>query len=66
MIQYDDGAVVFECDSCSEWLNTEQEEFVDAVAVMIRDGWSSRKVGKDWTHTCPDCLRKETRRNFGL
>jgi len=59
-----DGPITFECDSCGGSIDTECEEFSDAMSMMKEEGWSVRKVGGDWVHLCSfDCQKKVTRAN---
>lgn len=64
MIQRQDGQVVFECDTCPEELETEEDDFHAALAVFKRDGWRAEKVGSEWVHTCPSCVQDERKRAF--
>lgn len=64
MIQRHEGQVVFECDACPEELETECDDFQEALAVFKRDGWRVEKVGDEWVHTCPSCADDERKRAF--
>lgn len=55
MIDRQHGAVIFECDNCSEVLETGEDDFMAALAVMRRENWKAVKVGDDWVHSCPEC-----------
>lgn len=56
MIDRQHGNICFECDTgCGAVLATEHNDFTDAVKEFRRDGWQSRKIGRDWKHLCPDC-----------
>jgi len=41
------------CDEQMEWVDW--IEFPDLLIEMKDAGWQSRKVGDEWTHTCPTC-----------
>lgn len=49
------GDVVFECDSCDETFETAQADWNSAWNMAKRDGWKARKIGNEWSHTCPAC-----------
>lgn len=49
------GKINFECDDCSEVLDTETRDFDDAMDKLRSEMWICRKVGKDWSHYCSDC-----------
>lgn len=56
------GNIVFECDSCTETLDTRTDNFKAARAVLGTQGWQSRLRGPVWFHYCSECepnLRKE-------
>lgn len=53
----DNNEVVFECDLCSETLETEESDWGEALAAMKAEGWMARKVGLgrgEFKHFCPD------------
>lgn len=53
MIDRQGNKILFECDSCDEVFESdEDEDFSDAWARAKRDGWKCRKVGNDWVHGC--------------
>lgn len=51
---------VASCDFCSNDLDTDETEFMDAVSKIKGEDW---KVFKDyrqeWAHKCPVCAEKE-------
>jgi hypothetical protein len=49
------GKIVFECDACDEILDTDTDDFPEALRTLRGDDWKSEKVGDDWTHLCPRC-----------
>lgn len=60
-ITRDGGEIVFNCDSCPEFVETGEEDFQEAFALAKRDGWRARKEGAEWVHDCPSCA--EDRKN---
>lgn len=52
----DDRNIVLHCDGkrCAETLNTELDDFEDAMDEARIQGWTMRKEGGDWKHYCPD------------
>lgn len=57
MIDYQGGAIVFECDSCDEVLESGQADFNSAWNLAKREGWRARKIGTEWVHECPGCTK---------
>lgn len=55
MIDRQGGDIVFECDQCSNVLETEQADFNSAWNLAKRQGWHTKKIGTEWVHTCPNC-----------
>lgn len=50
------GKIVFNCDSCEEVLEGDEDiEFAAVWAEAKRDGWRSKKIGSDWVHGCSKC-----------
>ena len=50
----------FECDDCTDGLETKTHNFADARIVLAQADWKTRKVpGKtgdeQWQHVCPGC-----------
>jgi len=57
----DHGDFVFECDSCGNALETNEDDFNVAISALKREGWKSAKSGSSWKHICPDCTQEEDR-----
>jgi hypothetical protein len=56
MIDRQFGKTIIGCDSCDETFIGESGEDFDTVwAAAKREGWSARKIAKEWLHGCPDC-----------
>lgn len=56
MIDRQHGKIVIECDSCKETFAGEKGEEFDVVwAAAKRDGWTVRKIAKEWLHGCAKC-----------
>lgn len=49
------GKISFECDDCSDILETETRDFNDAMEKLREEEWRSQKRGQDWSHYCPMC-----------
>lgn len=47
--------IVFECDDCGEELNTETEDWNEAIEQMRTEEWRAVKSYDEWEHYCPDC-----------
>lgn len=55
MIDRQYGKIVIECDSCDAVFNIESGEWKDVWAMASREGWTAKKIGKEWIHGCPKC-----------
>ena len=49
------GPITWVCDECGKKLDTEVEDFYDALDELRANGWVSRNDGDDWEHYCEDC-----------
>lgn len=49
------GSWSFTCDSCPEFIETEQRDFTDALGEAKAAGWIAYNVSGEWCHACPDC-----------
>lgn len=57
MIQRDGGAIAFACDECPETYEATTENFNEAWQEVKAHGWRSFKIGTEWCHACPDCVK---------
>lgn len=56
MLERTKGNIEFECDCCGEVLDTNTQEFNEALDTLWNEGWiSKRSVGDGWAHFCPEC-----------
>ena len=55
MIDRQGGQLVFECDSCTEVLETGTDEWIEAYEQFRFAGWKSEKIVSQWVHRCPKC-----------
>lgn len=55
MIDRQHGKIIIECDSCEAVFDNESNEWKDVWAMASREGWTAKKIGKDWVHGCPKC-----------
>jgi hypothetical protein len=48
--------IVFHCDAkrCAETIDTELDDFSDAVEEAKSKGWTMRQAGGEWKHYCPE------------
>jgi hypothetical protein len=58
MMTYEYGDIVFECDGCSELLETGTSSWDGGQSCLHQQGWKAVKVGEGWEHICPDCRRE--------
>jgi len=55
---YRGGPIIFRCDgSAADFIETGEPEFIPALAVARREGWSAVDLGPGhgWCHFCPAC-----------
>lgn len=55
MIDRSGGEITFHCDECADFIETEETNFNEALAIMKREGWKVSKIGPEWVHKCPAC-----------
>ena len=56
MIDRQGRQILIECDSCDEVFRGEEgAEWAEVWAAARREGWKSKKIGKDWVHGCGRC-----------
>jgi hypothetical protein len=55
MIDRQKNNIIFQCDTCSEILETEQDDFHSAWNMAKREGWRVKKIETEWVHACPNC-----------
>lgn len=46
---------VAECDFCSEYHETDEDDFIEAVNAIKDEGWKVFKENGEWKHMCPSC-----------
>ena len=49
------GKIHIECDACGEVLNTEVEDFDEALEVLRSEMWIAEKINDDWAYYCTAC-----------
>jgi hypothetical protein len=55
MIHKAGGTFVVNCDECTEYLETDTDDFHDAIAYMKSEQWRVAKNADDeWVHFCPE------------
>lgn len=54
MIDRQRGKIIFECDTCSEVLDTDESDFDQANAARREAGWTVRVVNGEWEHYCSE------------
>ncbi len=55
MIDRDGRFLVFHCDSCPDYYETDTSDFGEGWDAAKRDGWRAKKISDEWFHTCPEC-----------
>jgi hypothetical protein len=51
------GRIVFECDGCTDTLETGEADFEAARTELRSAGWIARSEAGVWCHYCEDCKR---------
>jgi hypothetical protein len=49
------GRIIFCCDWCTNQLETDEEDWNEALQVKRSEGWGSRKDGDQWIDVCEQC-----------
>ena len=49
------GAIVLECTSCPNTLDTETNVWVSAWSEAKNAGWAAKREAEYWQHHCPRC-----------
>jgi hypothetical protein len=57
MIDRQYNKIVIECDACGNTFDGESGEWSEVWPAAQREGWSSRKIGDVWVHSCTKCWR---------
>lgn len=47
------GKVIFICDECGDYNETDKGNFQDALDVLKKDDWLTIKEDDEWLHICP-------------
>jgi hypothetical protein len=52
MIDRQHGRIVIVCDACGRLLQGDSDEWIDFWPRASRQGWRTRKIGKNWYQFC--------------
>lgn len=55
MIEKGGGTYVVECDFCSNYFDTEEHDWVEAIRRLKDAGWKITKKNDEWLHQCDAC-----------
>ena len=55
MLDRQRGKIIFECDVWGDTLDTDTSDFGEAIRTLKNEGWTARKIGADWIHSCAEC-----------
>jgi len=55
MLDRQHGQITFECDVCGDTLDTDTSDFSEAIRTLKNEGWTARRIGADWIHSCAEC-----------
>ena len=59
MIGRQHGRIVLACDACGHVSERNSDEWIDVWPRAKRDGWQTRKIGKNWYQFCGEvCASK--------
>ncbi len=51
--------ILFICNNCNDKLETDTDQFPDALVTLKQEGWLATKDGQgNWVHYC-DCCRED-------
>lgn len=50
-----EGSIVFFCDNCPKELDTDTNNFREAIEILLDNDWVYDKVGGTYYHTCKNC-----------
>lgn len=53
-----------ECDFCGDDIDTDEDDFVAAVAAIKRAGWKVFRKLSEWFHKCDNCAAAEDSDDF--
>lgn len=63
MIEREKGThnVIFYCDGCIEYFESETEDFSEAIEKLKAEKWMITKDEQDdiWEHFCPECAAED-------
>lgn len=51
------GVVCFECDTCATVLDTNTDEWDQALDCLHGEGWYTKRKDREWLHTCDACKK---------
>lgn len=46
------GVVIYECDNCGNFNDTETKDFEQAKEIIKSEGWITHKEGQEWKNYC--------------
>jgi hypothetical protein len=49
------GFIIIACETCSETFEGESNEWNEVWPAAKTEGWTAKKIGKEWEHRCPEC-----------
>ena len=55
----------FQCDECPDYIDTDEQDFVEAMVIAKRNGWRSFRRNDKWMQVCPSCVVKFANSNRG-
>jgi hypothetical protein len=58
MMDRQGGKFVFECDGCTEVLETNTGNFATAKELLDAECWRARRVKDEYEHYCPKCKKR--------
>ena len=65
-ITKDRGNIVFECDCCSETLDTEEKDFEDAMRTAKDNGFKAICIYGEWKHICSKECEEDLDKEFDV
>lgn len=65
-LEKEGGTFIAQCDFCSNYIDTNETDFMSGIDVMKLKGWKVFKDGIEWQHKCDSCQASEHEKDFDV